>query len=292
MATQKRFQAKLGLPALLARLPLQFIGMWWVRELAKRAREPARRRHAEPPGAPAERGAHRRARANQPGRPPFRADGPTHARTTTKNTPHMSERDPHTDSAPVGGVASSPIKAQLSADRKATPLEGRPNRGDRIELTIDSFAHGARESRDRERLRRLRHRRDPRRPGARGDRQAQAQLRRGPHRRAARAVARPRRAARRPPRRALAGPHLRAPAHREGRAGPRRDGAPRRLRRPADARHRPRRRAVALPQQDRVLVRARRHERPRRRASRAASTRPASGGASSTSTTSSSPASA
>lgn len=36
MAMQKDFQQKLGLPALLLRLPIQFIGMWWVRELAKR----------------------------------------------------------------------------------------------------------------------------------------------------------------------------------------------------------------------------------------------------------------
>lgn len=41
-----------------------------------------------------------------------------------------------------GGIGSSPLKAELAADRKATPLPGRPQRGDRIELTIDSFAHG------------------------------------------------------------------------------------------------------------------------------------------------------
>lgn len=38
MTMQPKFQNSVpgGLPALLARLPLQFIGMWWVRELAKR----------------------------------------------------------------------------------------------------------------------------------------------------------------------------------------------------------------------------------------------------------------
>ncbi|MEH3054953.1 MAG: hypothetical protein PGN13_13285 [Patulibacter minatonensis] len=36
MTMQERFQNSLGLPALLARLPIQFLGMWWVRELAKR----------------------------------------------------------------------------------------------------------------------------------------------------------------------------------------------------------------------------------------------------------------
>jgi 23S rRNA (uracil1939-C5)-methyltransferase len=42
--------------------------------------------------------------------------------------------------ADAGGVSSSPIKAQLAEDR--TLHEDRPNRGDQIELTIDSFAHG------------------------------------------------------------------------------------------------------------------------------------------------------
>jgi uncharacterized membrane protein len=39
MTLQPKFQKTVpgGLPALLARLPLQFIGMWWVRELAKRS---------------------------------------------------------------------------------------------------------------------------------------------------------------------------------------------------------------------------------------------------------------
>ncbi|MBO9533134.1 MAG: hypothetical protein J7513_09200 [Solirubrobacteraceae bacterium] len=39
MTMQPKFQKSVpgGLPALLARLPLQFIGMWWVRELAKRS---------------------------------------------------------------------------------------------------------------------------------------------------------------------------------------------------------------------------------------------------------------
>ncbi len=36
MAMQERFQNSLGTPALLGRLPIQFLGMWWVRELAKR----------------------------------------------------------------------------------------------------------------------------------------------------------------------------------------------------------------------------------------------------------------
>ena len=41
-----------------------------------------------------------------------------------------------------GGVASSPIKSQLADDPQAPRHENRPNRGDQVELTIDSFAHG------------------------------------------------------------------------------------------------------------------------------------------------------
>lgn len=38
MTTQEKFQKSVpgGLPALLARLPLQFIGMWWLVRLARR----------------------------------------------------------------------------------------------------------------------------------------------------------------------------------------------------------------------------------------------------------------
>lgn len=38
MTTQPKFQESIpgGLPALLARLPLQFIGIWWLHRLAKR----------------------------------------------------------------------------------------------------------------------------------------------------------------------------------------------------------------------------------------------------------------
>ncbi|MBO9533135.1 MAG: 23S rRNA (uracil(1939)-C(5))-methyltransferase RlmD [Solirubrobacteraceae bacterium] len=39
-----------------------------------------------------------------------------------------------------GTVSASPIKAELANDR--TLVEGRPNRGDQIELTVESFAHG------------------------------------------------------------------------------------------------------------------------------------------------------
>lgn len=41
MATQERFHRSVpgGLPALLLRLPLQFLGMWWVRELSRRTVE-------------------------------------------------------------------------------------------------------------------------------------------------------------------------------------------------------------------------------------------------------------
>ncbi len=46
-------------------------------------------------------------------------------------------------SEPAGsGIDSAPIKSQLAEDRKAPAHADRPNRGDRIELTIDSFAHG------------------------------------------------------------------------------------------------------------------------------------------------------
>jgi uncharacterized membrane protein len=37
MTLQPKFQKQFSLPALLLRLPIQFIGMWWVRELAKRS---------------------------------------------------------------------------------------------------------------------------------------------------------------------------------------------------------------------------------------------------------------
>lgn len=39
MTMQPKFQRSVpgGLPALLLRLPIQFLGMWWVRELAKRS---------------------------------------------------------------------------------------------------------------------------------------------------------------------------------------------------------------------------------------------------------------
>jgi 23S rRNA (uracil1939-C5)-methyltransferase len=42
----------------------------------------------------------------------------------------------------LSGIESAPIKSQLAEDRKATPHEGRPDRGDQVELTVDSFAHG------------------------------------------------------------------------------------------------------------------------------------------------------
>jgi 23S rRNA (uracil1939-C5)-methyltransferase len=55
----------------------------------------------------------------------------------------MSAPESNAASEPAtGGIDSAPIKSQLAEDRKAPPHEGRPNRGDRIELTIDSFAHG------------------------------------------------------------------------------------------------------------------------------------------------------
>ncbi len=36
----------------------------------------------------------------------------------------------------------APIRAELSEQRPEKPFENRPNRGDQIELTVDSFAHG------------------------------------------------------------------------------------------------------------------------------------------------------
>jgi uncharacterized membrane protein len=36
MTLQPKFQKQFSLPGLLLRLPIQFIGMWWVRELSKR----------------------------------------------------------------------------------------------------------------------------------------------------------------------------------------------------------------------------------------------------------------
>ena len=112
------------------------------------------------------------------------------------------------------------------------------------------------------RLRRLRRRRAARRPGARRRQQVQARLRGGARRRDPRAVARPDRAGGRPSRGAVAGALLRAPARGQGRAGRRRPAPDRQARGVRAGPDRARRRAVALPQQARVLVR----HRPGRRA--------------------------
>ena len=93
---------------------------------------------------------------------------------------------------------------------------------------------------------------------------AEARTLRGP-----RAQPRAHRAARRPSRRALAGAALRAPAGDQARAGPGRADADRPSRGLRARRDRPRRRAVALPQQARVLVRHRRRRRARLRLPRA-----------------------
>ena len=47
-----------------------------------------------------------------------------------------------TSQDPAAGIDSSPLRADLSANRPTTPFENRPERGDQIELTVDSFAHG------------------------------------------------------------------------------------------------------------------------------------------------------
>ena len=39
-------------------------------------------------------------------------------------------------------VEPAALRAELSENRPAKPFENRPNRGDQIELTVDSFAHG------------------------------------------------------------------------------------------------------------------------------------------------------
>ena len=166
-------------------------------------------------------------------------------------------------------------RAQAAVDGcSSTASQTRPSRGDELELTVDSLAHGGNGVAPPRRLRRVRRRRGARRPRARGRRQGQARLRRGARGRGARAVAGPDPAA-----------SPITPAHR-GRCCPtsassrsrpsqvrealERIGQPRGLRARAD---RARRRAVALPQQARVLVR----HRPGRRARAAASTRPAAG---------------
>ncbi len=43
--------------------------------------------------------------------------------------------------SPATASPDAPIRAELSAS-KERPVEGRPNRGDQIELTVDRFAHG------------------------------------------------------------------------------------------------------------------------------------------------------
>ena len=109
----------------------------------------------------------------------------------------------------------------------------------------------------------------PGRPRARRGRQGQEGVRRGARRRDRRAVAGPRARGRRPSGRAVAGAAVRAPARGQGVAGRRGADADRAavgLRAGAD---RARRRAVALPQQGRVLVRHGRRGRARVRLPRA-----------------------
>ena len=45
-------------------------------------------------------------------------------------------------SSEAPAIQPSPIRAELSENRPATPFENRPSRGDQIELTVESFAHG------------------------------------------------------------------------------------------------------------------------------------------------------
>ena len=150
----------------------------------------------------------------------------------------------------------------------------RPSRGDVLELTIDSLAHGGNGVARREGYVVFVAGARARRPRAGGGRQGQEGVRGGARGRDRRAVAGPRPRVRRPSGRAVAGAALRAPARGQGRRRSTRrcarigrlDG----LRARAD---RARRRAVALPQQGRVLVR---HRAPRA-SSCAASTRPAAG---------------
>jgi 23S rRNA (uracil1939-C5)-methyltransferase len=55
----------------------------------------------------------------------------------------MSTEPTDVSTEPTGGtVDSSPLRADLSANRPTKPFENRPERGDQIELTVDSFAHG------------------------------------------------------------------------------------------------------------------------------------------------------
>ena len=139
----------------------------------------------------------------------------------------------------------------------STPTTARPRRGAELELRIDSLAYGgAGVARTDGYVVFVR-------DAVPGDRVRALVTKSKRHYAEGRAVellepSPDRVAPARPPRRALAGPALRAPARGQGRAGRRRaapDRPARRLRARAD---RARRRAVALPQQARVLVRRRR----------------------------------
>ena len=46
------------------------------------------------------------------------------------------------DATPDPDSGLAPLRAELSENRPAKPYENRPERGDRIELTVDRFAHG------------------------------------------------------------------------------------------------------------------------------------------------------
>ena len=119
-------------------------------------------------------------------------------------------------------------------------------------------------------LRGLRGRGRARRPRARGGRQGQEGVRGGARDRDRRALAGAHARVRRPSGRALAGAPVRAPARGQGRAGRGRAAPDRQARRQLRARaDRPRRAAVALPQQARVLVRDGRRRRARVRLPRA-----------------------
>ena len=145
-------------------------------------------------------------------------------------------------------------------------------RGDELELTVDRLAYGGNGVARRERLRRLRARRHPRRPRARGGRPSAS--RPTPRRaRSSSSSPAPDRIDRgRRPSRARRGRCCPTSASsRSSRAGRRRAAAHRPARGLRARADRARRRAVALPQQARVLVRHRR----RTASSSAASTRPA-----------------
>ena len=184
---------------------------------------------------------------------------PERRRAAQGPRPRAPQRQPQV--GPGGDRQAAAVARHRAASGATYPgahgvLHVHPPREGRRARSADRHARVRRQrGRPHGGLCRLRRRCDPRRPRARGHHEAQASVRRSAHAAGARAEPRADRAARRSPRRALAGAALRAPAGDQARAGAGRADADRPSRRLPARPDRARRRAVALPQQARVLVR-------------------------------------